>query len=169
MNLRPRHVAPTLRSRRAAHANYLARVALILLASLALLPLALAGAQAPRTEDAVRIALVDELSITQARAEVVRSGAGREPDIVLLRASDATVEDLGAAIAMLRRMRQDASPASRNVRATLTGAARSTPIPESRRAALRRALETVRAAPESEIAPLGRGRWAEFANAKLER
>ena len=155
-------------SSRATRALLFARLALIALACIALLPLAIARAQAAR-DTPVRIALVDSLSLTQARAEVVRTGSSRQPDVVLLRASDATMQDLGGALAMLRRMRRDPVAPGRNVRATLTGSAFNGELPESRRLALERALAAVRAAPMADIAPLGRGRWLDFQSTKLER
>jgi hypothetical protein len=111
----------------------------------------------------IRVAVVDQLSTPNARAEVLRFGLPGQPDIILLTSTGATAQDLAVALAAYRSLRLRA-PASggRIGRTTITehdAAIRMSPAVLGRAGEM---LRRVRAAGESRIGNLGRGRWEEF-------
>jgi hypothetical protein len=135
--------------------------------TLALLALLVAGAiSRPLTAQApqrVRVALVDSLSASELRAEIVRFGDPKEADIILLRRADARADDLTAALVTLRE-RAGRRPTRPGVvsRISITGYADVGQVPAAARERAARMLSEVRAAPPSRIGNIGRGHWAEF-------
>jgi hypothetical protein len=110
----------------------------------------------------VQVALVESLSAPAARAEVIRFG-GERPDLILLRSSTVTADDVVAAFTALQGARR-----SRPARPGLT--ARMTILDGTRPGAVdarvtRRAeaiLRQLKTSPAVRIGNLGRGRWGEF-------
>jgi hypothetical protein len=111
----------------------------------------------------VRIAVIDALSAPTARAEILRFGTPGQRDLILLPSAGATAQDLAAALAAYRSLRLRAQASGGRIgRTTITAHDAATRLSP---ATLRRAdemLRRVRAAGESRIGNLGRGRWEEF-------
>jgi hypothetical protein len=133
--------------------------ALITALALTLVPIKPATAQ---SGGRVQVALVDSLSSPSARAEVVRF-AGERPDIILLRSSTVTKDDVTAALVAWEKARVD-RPARPGLtaRMTIVGGGRADGA-DSR--IVRRAeaiLRQLKAAPAVRVGNLGRGRWGEF-------
>lgn len=123
------------------------------------IPAQRAGAQgAPR----VQIALVDSLSTSSARAELVRY-SGERPDLILLRTSTVTRDDLIVALIAHSVVRGE-RPVRTGLTARTTLVGSDAPTAASERI-VRHAgeiLRALKAAPSTKIGNLGRGRWGEF-------
>lgn len=133
--------------------------ALVTALALSLLPLRPIEAQGTAR---VQVALVETLSSPDARAEVVRFSTGR-PDLILLRSSSVTTDDVAVALLTLEQVRGD-RPARPGLigRTTLVGAGRA---PGADTKVMRRAdtiLRELKGSPTARIGNLGRGRWGEF-------
>lgn len=133
--------------------------ALITALALTLVPIRPANAQAARK---IQVALVDSLSVPGARAEVVRFSEDR-PDLILLRSTTATRDDLVAALAAYAQVRSRRPDRPGLVARTTIVGSGATALPDaevSRKAEAM--LRHVKAAPSARIGNLGRGRWGEF-------
>ena len=111
----------------------------------------------------IRVALIESLSSSTSRAEILRFASPTERDLILLPAGAATAKDLAVALTAYRALKDRAPAAGGRVgRTSITAhdsGARLSP------AVMRRAdemLRRVQAASESRIGNLGRGRWEEF-------
>lgn len=132
--------------------------ALMTALALTLLPIKPAHAQSARR---VQIALVDSLSVPSARAEVVRFSEDR-PDLILLRSSTVTRDDLAAALAAYERVRSKRPDRPGLVaRTTIVG---NGPVATGAAQARRvdAILRELKSSPTARIGNLGRGRWGEF-------
>jgi hypothetical protein len=132
-----------------------------LLTAAAITILSPAGAHA---QDArrVQVALVDSLSSPSARAEVVRFSGGR-PDLILLRSSTVTADDLVAAMLTYDQVRAS-RPARPGLiaRTTLVGGSPVDAVPDAVRRRAQLILREVKSSAPARIGNLGRGRWGEF-------
>ena len=119
-----------------------------------------AHAQAPRQ---VQVALVDSLSVQDAKAELLRFSEPGRLDIILLRSANATPDELVAAIVTLRAVsaRRPTAPGV-VARTTIVGHAPLGPDAAELRRRAAAILDEVRRAPVSRIGNLGRGRWGTF-------
>lgn len=133
--------------------------ALITALALTLVPVRPANAQAARK---IQVALVDSLSAPGARAEVVRFSEDR-PDLILLRATTATRDDLVAALATYEHVRTRRPDRPGLVaRTTIVGGGATAPPDAEVSRKAEAMLRQVKAAPPARIGNLGRGRWSEF-------
>jgi hypothetical protein len=133
-----------------------------LTALLTLLAINARGAAAPGGRP-VQIALVETLSSPSARAELVRFADPARADLILLKAHQATAEDLAAALAMLRDDvgRRPTRPGT-VARTTITGIGALSTSLKPLRSHADGMLRTVQRAPVVRIGTLGHGRWREF-------
>ncbi len=131
--------------------------ALLLTMSALMLP-AVAQTQVAR----VQVALVDSLSSPDARAELVRFSDAR-PDIILLRASTATADDLLVALLSHEHIRtRRPARAGLTARTTFVNSGPVANAPAQIRRRAQDMLKTVKQSPVARIGNLGRGRWSEF-------
>lgn len=138
----------------------------ILLSAVALVAALLALGARPlpaQQRRAVQVALVDSLSAPNARAEIIRFADAGRPDLILLRAPSASVEDLAAALAVRSAAgsRRPTRPGTL-ARTTIVGISQFSRQDPSLRVAASAMLRAVQRQPESRIGNLGRGRWSEF-------
>lgn len=112
---------------------------------------------------AVQVALVDALSVPNARAELIRFAEPGRSDLILLRADAASVEDLAAALAALAaaESRRPTKPGTLS-RTTIVSVGQIAPGASGLRLQAGEMLREVRRAPIARIGNLGRGRWSEF-------
>jgi hypothetical protein len=94
-----------------------------------------------------------------ARAVVVRETAR---EVVLLRATDATAETLGVALALLRRVRERPVQPGRSVMLPITGFVVTRPQGMAARTRLDEAIERLKAQPLGRVGTLGQGRSIRF-------
>lgn len=71
----------------------------------------------------VRALLVPTLPDSNAPVIILRFAGARQPDMILLRASTASADNLEGAIALLRKIRHDVPELTNDMRVTMTGAA----------------------------------------------
>jgi hypothetical protein len=101
------------------------------------------------------LAIPEVFPDVDARAVVVRETAR---EIVLLRATDATAETLGVALALLRRVRERPVQPGRSVMLPITGFVVTNPPDVAARERLDDALERLKAQPLAAVGTLGPGR-----------
>jgi hypothetical protein len=101
------------------------------------------------------LAIPEVFPDVDARAVVVREPAR---EIVLLRATDATAETLGVALALLRRVRERPVQPGRAVMLPITGFVVTNPPGVAVRERLDDALERLKAQPLARVGTLGPGR-----------
>jgi len=127
---------------------------LTLAAALTLVPTALGP---PPDGGALRatLALVAELPDPQARALLIlRAGSG--DGVIVLRAGEATVTDLAAALALLDRTRQNEPvPLARDRQLVLKVASVARPLTDGTRRRLAAQLARLRGAPPRDVAGVG--------------
>ena len=119
-----------------------------------LVPLADAGAQSPTS--GVFLAVPQAFPDIDARAIVVRE---RGKEVVLLRHDDATPEVLDAALAVLRRVRDDRLPSGQGQMIPITGFVRGSSLPPERRTPLEDALDALARRPVTSVGRYGLGQW----------
>jgi len=124
---------------------------LLTVAALAPIPMA-AQSAGPRP---LFLAIPEVFPDLDARAVVVRETAR---EIVLLRATDATAETLGVALALLRRVRERPVQPGRSVMVPITGFVVTNPPGVAARERLDDALERLKAQPPARVGTLGQGR-----------
>lgn len=110
----------------------------------------------------IQVALIDSLSSPAARAEVVRFSDQR-PDLILLRNSTVTEDDLVAAILAYHEVRgKRPSRTGLIARMTVVGDASLNAASEKVRLRARQMLREIKGRAPARIGNLGRGRWGEF-------
>lgn len=116
----------------------------------------------------VQLAIPDRFPSREATALVVRFAAPGTADLVMLDGRSANPETLGAALAVLRRLRTSNPSPSHDVVTTVTGFATVRQSP-ARRAQLEETLRTLNARPSARIGNVGPGRWIELPEGTLGR
>ena len=140
--------------------------AVLTLAALAT-PVVHAAAQ-HRARGTLRVALVDVFPQADARALVVREGAGDQPVTVVLRADGATADELGAAILLSDQIRTHPLDAGLTEVVAVRGVSRKPGNTPNRDARLNAILSRVRAQPHSRVGNLGTGRWADVTDMPVD-
>jgi hypothetical protein len=120
-----------------------------------------AGVRSP----SVIVAVTDTLNTSDAKAILVRSSEKPE-DIVILKRLAATPETLGAALALMDRLRADSPVPFQMQVATMQGGAPHQPLAGAELARLNRTLEHLAQRPTVNIGNLGLGQWVRIADTK---
>lgn len=157
-----------LRIARRRLARTLLMTATLLLASPAV---AQGGAQGGGAPHPLRIALLENAPADAPLGLVVRSGAAREPDLLVLPADRATAQLVRAGIAFAKKFRRDVRHVDGTAVATLGGYVqrrRGGPANERAQRHAEEVLARARTQPVVNIGNLGRGRWVELDVANVE-
>jgi len=138
----------------------------LVLASIASLGLAAtrANAQSGRSP-AVIVAMTDTLNSQDAAAILLRS-ASQSEDVVILKRATASPTILGAALAMLDRLRAQSPTLTKSQVATMQGAVASRPLAGAQLARLNATLQRLAERQTVKIGNLGVGQWVWLANTK---
>ena len=119
---------------------------------------------AQRGGSPLRIAVVDSLPVRDARALVMREGAGAQPITIFLTPASANVEILGGALTIARRLRAKPLAAHRTELIPVSGVVQRGTLGATAEARLVGMLRRLESQPVAQIGNLGRGRWIEVAS-----
>ena len=123
-----------------------------------------ADAQSGRSP-AVIVAMTDTLNSPDAAAILLRSASPSE-DVVILKRATASPAILGAALAMVDRLRAQSPTLTHSQVATMQGGVATRPLAGAQLARLTATLQRLAERPTVRIGNLGLGQWVWIANTK---
>jgi hypothetical protein len=144
-------------------ASALRRIAVVALLLCAIASTA-AYARAQLGGSPIRLAVIDSIPIRDAKALVMREGAGAQPVTIFLTPASADLETLGGALKVARQLRSTHLASGRTELVPISGVVgrgRLGAAAEQRLVGILRRLEEQ---PVARIGNLGRGRWIEVTN-----
>jgi hypothetical protein len=112
---------------------------------------------------AVIVAITDTLTSKDARAILLRSPS-RPEDIVIMRRATASPEVLGAALALVDRLRTEAPTPTNLELTTMQGGAARQPLTAARMGVLTATLRRLAEQPVVKFGNLGSGQWVRLVN-----